>query len=70
VMGWAIVVHTSADAEKLRSALSLTWPGGVCTDTGITTATTSNYPTGGDTETGGERSPEVDHGSEQLCEFL
>ncbi len=30
-----VVVHTSADAEKLRAALALTWPGGVCTDTGI-----------------------------------
>jgi threonine dehydrogenase-like Zn-dependent dehydrogenase len=32
---YPVVVNTSADAEKLRGALSLTWPGGVCTDTGI-----------------------------------
>jgi len=32
---YPVVVNTSADAEKLRSALALTWPGGVCTDTGI-----------------------------------
>jgi threonine dehydrogenase-like Zn-dependent dehydrogenase len=30
-----VVVNTSADPEKLRAALGLTWPGGVCTDTGI-----------------------------------
>ncbi len=32
---YPVVVNTSADAEKLRAALALTWPGGVCTDTGI-----------------------------------
>lgn len=32
---YPVVVNTSADAEKLRRALALTWPGGVCTDTGI-----------------------------------
>ena len=32
---YPVVVNTSADDEKLRSALALTWPGGVCTDTGI-----------------------------------
>jgi len=32
---YPVVVNTSANAEKLRSAFALTWPGGVCTDTGI-----------------------------------
>jgi len=30
-----VVVNTSADPDTLRAALALTWPGGVCTDTGI-----------------------------------
>jgi threonine dehydrogenase-like Zn-dependent dehydrogenase len=32
---YPVVVNTSADEQRLRSALALTWPGGVCTDTGI-----------------------------------
>jgi len=41
---YPVVVNTSADAEKLRSALALTWPGGVCTDTGIYYGNTVELP--------------------------
>lgn len=32
---YPVTVHTSADPERLAATLRLTWPGGVCTDTGI-----------------------------------
>jgi len=32
---YPITVNTSADPDRLRAALAATWPGGVCTDTGI-----------------------------------
>ena len=32
---YPVTVNTSADPERLRRALAATWPGGVCTDTGI-----------------------------------
>jgi threonine dehydrogenase-like Zn-dependent dehydrogenase len=32
---YPVTVHTSADPSRLRATLRATWPGGVCTDTGI-----------------------------------